>query len=304
MATKAKKSKLLSERFTLFDGANTLLMLLILFITLYPFWYCIIVSFNDSNDLLKGPLYFWPRAFSLDNYRFVFENPSLLSAFFVSVARTVVGMLLTVLFTGAAAYGLSKRDLIGRKYMMTYFIIPMYFGGGMIPTYLLIKGLGLLNNFLVYVIPSMWSFYYAILFMAFYDSIPESMEESAKIDGASVFTIFMRLILPVSMPIYATIALYCCVGQWNSWLDTVIYTKSESLVTLQYIMIKLVNEAEAQLELQKMMADTVTEMGVNAVSPTTVRVATMVVTTFPIVVVYPFFQKYFVKGIMLGSVKG
>ena len=177
---------------------------------------------------------------------------------------------------------------------MLYFVITMYFSGGMIPNYLLMKNLGLLNNFLVYIIPSMWGFYNAILFMSFYDSIPESLEEAATIDGAGKFQIYLRIILPASMPIVATIIIFQGVNQWHSWLDTLIYTKSSSLVTLQS------EEMEYLQNMSEKMGASATQV---TIKPATIRVATLVLTTFPITVIYPFFQKYFVGGIMLGAVK-
>ncbi len=281
-------------------------MITVLVIMLYPFWYCIIVSFNDANDFLKGPLYLWPRKFTLENYSFVINSSQMLVAVRNSVLRTVLGTVGHCIITGAAAYGLSKRDLVFRKFYTTFFVITMYFGGGLIPTYLLLRDIGLLDNFLVYIIPALWSFYNAILFMAYYESIPDSLEESARIDGASTVTIYFRIIFPASLPIFATVALYCIVGQWNSWMDTMLYTKSENLVTLQSMMGRMVQLAENM----KKMAEQLAKGGEGSassfmnVSPITVRVATMVITTFPIVIVYPFFQKYFVKGIMLGAVKG
>ena len=282
-------------------------MVCVVIIMFYPFWYCIIVSFNDATELYKGPLYLWPRKFSLENYCFVLSNDLVLVAIRNSVLRTVSGTILHCIFTGATAYGLSRPNLLYRKFYTTAFVITMYFGGGLIPTYLLYRNLGLLNNFLVYIIPSMFSFYNCILFMSFYESIPASLEESARINGASTIKIFFRIIVPVSKPIFATVALYSIVGQWNAWFDTLTYTKSDSLITLQSIMAKMLQAAE---NLKKMMMQLASSGGdvdssvLDSVTPTAVRVATMVITTFPIVVVYPFFQKYFVKGIMLGSVKG
>ncbi len=289
-----------------FRTVNGLLMALIIVIMLYPFWYCIIVSFNVSSDFLLGPLYFWPRKFTLENYSFVLSSRLIWVAIRNSLLRTVLGTVLHCVFTGAAAYGLSKKELIFRKFYAAVFVVTMYFGGGMIPTYLLFRDLKLIDNFLVYIIPTMWSFYNAILFMAYYESIPDSLEESAKIDGASVVTVFFRIIFPSSLPIYATIALFSIVGQWNSWYDTMIYTKSDNLVTLQSMMAKIIQMQENLKKMLEMMSKQSGMSGVKLanMSPTTVRVATMVITTFPIVVVYPFFQKYFVKGIMLGAVKG
>ena len=301
---KRKKNLPIGEK--IFVGVNTLIMLFLIVIMFYPFWYCIIASFNDANDFVMGPLYFLPRKFSLDNYEFVLASELFGVAVRNSILRTVIGTVVHCVFTGAAAYGLSRPNLLYRKFYTTIFVITMYFGGGMIPTYLLYRDLGLLDNFLVYIIPSMFSFYNCILFMSYYESVPLSLEESARIDGANTLTVYFRIIFPVSKPIFATVALYSIVSQWNSWFDTVIYTTSDNLTTLQSIMTKMLDAAE---NMKKMMQEMSMVGGaassmLDNVSPTTVRVATMVITTFPIAVVYPFFQKYFVKGIMLGSVKG
>ncbi|MDW7656303.1 MAG: carbohydrate ABC transporter permease [Bacillota bacterium] len=288
--------------YKMFDIINTCLMLIIAFITLYPFWYCLILSFNDGIDALKGPLYFLPRKISLENYEFVLNSPYILTALRNSVLRAVLGSVLSCAFTGLVAYGLSKREIFGRKAYMIYFTITMYFSGGMIPSYLLIKNLGLLDNFLVYIIPTMFGIFNAILFIAYYDSIPKELEESAFIDGAGVINIFFRIIFPTSLPIFATIALFTIVSQWNSYFDTLIYTSSDSLVTMQAVMSRMIAMAEAANEMNSKLAAGST--AVYAISPVTVRVATLIVTAFPITVVYPFLQKYFVKGIMLGAVKG
>lgn len=288
-----------------FDIANTALMIGLFIIMLYPFWYCIILSFNDPVDYYKGPLYLWPRVFSLENYKYVFQGKNFGHATFISIARTVCGTVLHCIVTGAAAYGLSKRQLMFRNIYTKIFVFTMFFGGGMIPTYLLIRSLGMLDTFWVYIIPGAFGFYNAILFMAFYDSIPESLEESARIDGASLPTIFFKIIFPVSKPIFATIALYQIVGHWNSWMDTLLYTKGDHLMTLQAILMRLLKIADNIVEMLKTLASVGNQQAdlVDRITPVSIRVAAMVVTTFPIVVVYPFFQKYFVKGIMLGSVK-
>ncbi|MBO5069286.1 MAG: carbohydrate ABC transporter permease [Roseburia sp.] len=302
---KRKKNLPIGER--VFFSVNTLIMICLLVVMLYPFWYCIIVSFSDANDFLKGPLYLWPRKFTLENYDFVLSSNLFGVAIRNSVFRTVLGTVLHCVFTGAAAYGLSRPNLLYRKFYTTVFVITMYFGGGLIPTYLLYRNLGLIDNFLIYIIPSMFSFYNCILFMSFYESIPASLEESARMDGANTLTIFFKIIVPVSKPIFATVALYSIVGQWNAWFDTLTFTKSKSLTTLQSMMAEMLQAAENMEKLiQQLSATGATgaNLAVADVSPMTVRVATMVITTFPIVVVYPFFQKYFVKGIMLGSVKG
>lgn len=298
-----KKKLPLGEK--IFRGVNTLLMICLMVVMFYPFWYCIIVSFNEASDLLMGPLSFLPRKFTLENYRFLFQSNKFPVAIRNSILRTVLGTVSHCALTGAVAYGLSRPNLMFRKVYTTIFVITMYFGGGLIPTYLLYRDLGLINNFLVYIIPGVFGFYHCILFMSFYESIPASLEESARMDGASVLTIFTRIIFPVSKPIFATIGLYCVVGQWNAWYDTVIYTKSDNLVTLQSILTQLLQAAENLEKMMQQMGSSGMAAGnaASKISPLAVRVAAMVITVFPIALVYPFFQKYFVKGIMLGSVK-
>ncbi|MBE6884642.1 MAG: carbohydrate ABC transporter permease [Ruminococcaceae bacterium] len=295
----------ISSEGRVFPVINGIIMSLILLTTLYPFWYCIVISFNDGTDALKGGFYLFPRIFTWENYEFIFQNSRLLTGFRNSVLRTVSGTLLHIGFTGIVAYGLSKKQLHFRKAYMFFILLTMYFSGGMIPQYLLIKNLGMLDNFLVYIIPTMFGVYNAILFISYYESIPESLEESATIDGAGKFVIFFRIIIPCSIPIFATIALFQIVSQWNSWFDTVIYTRSDTLVTLQSIMAKMVAEADAAKEMNEMVASGGgSSKAFVTIKPVTIRVATMIVTTFPITVAYPFLQKYFIKGIMLGSVKG
>ena len=293
------------RKISLFDYINIIFMLFVAFATLYPFYYCFVISFNDGIDALIPGIYFWPRKFTLENYRFVFSTKLLLTAFRNSVLRTVIGTILHVIITSAAAYALSKRDLFGRKAYMILFIITMYFSGGLIPTYLVFKKIGLTDNFLVYLLPLAWSYFNALLFMAYYDSIPDSLEESALIDGANQIYIFIRIIFPVSMPIIATIALFIGVNQWNSWMDTMIYTSNPQLETLQNLLIKIIKEAEYMIKIMQeaMQKGGGGSVGSMPVTPFTIRVATMIVTTFPIVIAYPFLQKYFIKGIMLGAVK-
>ncbi len=294
-----------NTRDRIFNVINVLLMFIVAAVTLYPFWYCIVISFNEGVDAMKGGIYLWPRKWSVENYEFILTSSRTLRAILNSVLRTVIGTLLHIAFTGVAAYGLSKRWIWGRRVYMVIFVITMYFGGGLIPYYMLLRDLKLLDNFLVYVIPSMWSFYDAILFMSYYASIPESLEDAARIDGAGALRIFKDIILPGSVPIFATVALFQGVAQWGAWFDTAIYTKSDNLVTLQSIMTQMIRSAEAAQEMNKQLAEAgVTQNAFATIKPVTIRVATMVFTTFPIAVLYPFLQKYFIKGIMLGSVKG
>lgn len=294
MKKKIKKVKL-------FDVINVLLMLVICFLMIYPIWYVIVNSFSQGTEVLKGGIYWWPREFCIENYEAVFKNKEIFTSFGITVLKTVVGTVTSVFFTAMVAYALSKSYLVGRKFYMVFGIITMFFSGGLIPYFLLIKNLGMLDSFWVYIIPSLFSFYNAIIFMTFFRNIPQEMEESAKIDGANDFKIFLKIILPVSGPVIATIALFNGVAQWNDYFTGVIYITNEQwLIPIQTFLYKIISENSSTRIVANMPASVRNSM----VTSTTIKYATMVVTTFPIVCVYPFLQKYFVQGIMVGSVKG
>ncbi|HOJ12419.1 MAG TPA: carbohydrate ABC transporter permease, partial [Clostridiales bacterium] len=224
-----------------FESLNYLFLSLFIFFTLYPFYYCVMLSFNDGKDAESGGIYFWPRLFTLENYRRVFSDPYILVGFRNSILRTVIGVVLAVFFTAMYAYAVSRRDLLFKKVYLTIGIITMYFGGGLIPYYILINRIGLIDNFLVYIIPGLFSMSNAILFITYFRDIPVSLEESAKIDGANDIYIFYKIIFPVSLPIFACIALFIGVSQWNSWFDTMLYTNSDNLETLPHLMVKILN---------------------------------------------------------------
>ncbi len=294
------------KKIALFDVINVVGMLIFAVSILYPFYYCLLVAFNDGYDSMIPGMYLWPRKFTLANFDFIFHSANFLQAFTNSVLRTVLGTLAALAVTFTASYGLYKLRFLKKVYTV-FFIIPMYVSGGLIPFYLVVKTLGLLDNFFIYILPATWSFFNALLFMAYFrSSIDSAIEESAQIDGASSLRILVSIILPVSLPVIATVALFCAVGQWNSWFDTVIYTKSESLRTLQSLLMKLINEAESMRKLIDDLASKGQNVDrlVGKIQPNGVRVATMFVVIVPILCVYPFLQRYFVKGIMIGAVKG
>jgi putative aldouronate transport system permease protein len=284
----------------IFDTINILIMLVICFITIYPIWYTIINSFNEGQDAMRGGIYWWPRKFTLQNYVAVFSNSGIVKALGVTVAKTVLGTVVHVFFTAMVAYALSKKDLIGRNIYTTLGLITLFFSGGLIPLYLLIKSLGLLDNFLVYIIPAAFSFYDLLIFKSFFSQIPASLEEAARIDGASDFKIFVRVVIPLSLPVIATIALFHGVYQWNDYFTGMIYINKNDLQPIQTYLYKVVAQAGAN----SVSANMPGAIGATTVTQQTIKLATMVVTTFPIVCVYPFLQKYFVKGMLLGSVKG
>lgn len=280
----------------IFNTANVIFMVFFLAIIALPLWNIVALSFNDATDAARGGIYFWPREFSLESYYTVFEDSAIYKAFVISVAKTVIGVVLHTALTAMVAYGMSRRNLMGRKIYMNMGILTMFFSGGMIPTFLLFKELGLLNNFWVYIIPVLFSFYDMVILMNFFRSIPFSLEESAMMDGANPFIIFVKIILPLSLPVLATIALFHGVFQWNDYMTANIYVDDRSLYPLQMLLFRIVSE-----NLSPAVAT-----GTNVVRNTTsqsLQLATMVVTTVPVVVIYPFLQKYFIQGMTLGSVK-
>lgn len=266
---------------------------------LYPFYYVLIASFNQGSDTLLGGVYLWPRRVTLENYRIFLEDPKWYRAFLVTIARTIVGTALGLLLTSLVAYGLSHRHLLFRKTYFTFIIFAMYFSGGLIPYYVVLRSLHLLNSFAVFIIPSMLNTFFLLIAISFFREIPGEMKESAHMDGAGELTVFARIILPVSTPLLATMALFMGVGQWNSWVDAAYFVQSENLRTLTFRMMEVINKSNAPMN--ALAAANSSSAGVTSFS---LQVTAMVVSVIPIICVYPFLQKYFVHGIMLGSVKG
>lgn len=266
---------------------------------LYPFYYVLILSFNKGTDSLLGSVYLWPRSFTLENYAQFLNDPAWYKAFLVTVARTVLGTVSGVLFTCLVAYGLSHRDLLFHKAYFTVIIFAMYFSGGLIPYYVVLRSIGLLNSFGVYIVPSLLNTFFLLIAISFFRDIPGELKESAHIDGARELVVFYRIILPVSMPLIATMALFVGVGQWNSWLDSAYFVQSEELRTLAFRMMEVINRSNAPMD-----ALAVANSSSAGVTSYSLQVAAMVISIAPIVCVYPFLQKYFIQGIMLGSVKG
>lgn len=286
--------------FTVGDFILTVIMILICFICLYPVWYTVVISFNDSTDAMRGGIYWFPRKFSIESYRTVFQDSTIMRAFLVTILRTVIGTVTSVFFTAMVGYAFSKKHIMGNKVYMILGTITMFFSGGLIPTFIILKRLGLYDNFLVYILPSLFNFYNMIIFMTYFREMSPALEESAKLDGCNDLTIFTRIILPLSMPVVATIALFNGVGHWNDYFTGVMYINKAALQPIQTYLYRIVASASASKSVVSMPAGFTAQQ----VSSTSVRLATMVVTTFPIMCVYPFLQKYFVKGFMVGSIKG
>ncbi|MDX8362370.1 MULTISPECIES: carbohydrate ABC transporter permease [Bacillaceae] len=284
----------------IFDTFNLLLMLFICFITIYPIWYVIVNSLNDGVDAMQGGIYWWPREFTLENYAAVFSNQGIVTSFGVTIAKTVIGTIAHVFFTAMVAYAFSRKDLTGRKIYMFIGVVTMFFNGGLIPYFLLIRDIGLFDNFLVYIIPTLFNFFHLIIFVSFFKQLPPSLEEAAKIDGANDFMIFIKVIIPLSMPVIATIALFQGVYQWNDYFAGVIFVNNPDLQPIQTYLYRVVAESSSN----QMLANAPGGITTRTVTSQSIKLATMVVTTLPIVLVYPFLQKYFVKGMLIGSVKG
>uniref|UniRef100_A0A7C3IJA0 Carbohydrate ABC transporter permease n=1 Tax=Gracilinema caldarium TaxID=215591 RepID=A0A7C3IJA0_9SPIR len=282
------------------ERALELLMVLICFVTLYPVYYTVIISLNESADTMLGGIYWWPRKFTLDSYKAVFMDTNIIKAFNITIWRTLIATVGSVFFTSMVAYAFSKRYLMGHKFYMMLGTITMFFGGGLIPYFILIKNIGLYDTFWVYVIPGLFNFWNALIFMSFFREIPAALEESAHIDGAHDFTIFLKIILPISTPVLATIALFVGVWNWNDYFMGVIFVNNPDLQPIQTFLYRVIASATASRAVVAM------PVGISGgqVNSQSVQLATMVVTTAPIIVIYPFLQKYFVKGIMIGSIKG
>lgn len=283
-----------------FDTFNVILMLMICFIALYPIWYTVVYAFNNGKDAMMGGIYWWPRQFTLDNFKAVFTNAGIFKAFGVTIARTVLGTATNVFFTAMVAYALSKQKLVGRKLYLTMGIITMFFSGGLIPVFLNIKNLGLLDNFMVYILPSMFNFYNLIIFQSFFRELPAGLEESAFIDGANDMQTFVKIILPLSAPVLATIALFVGVWHWNDYFTGVIYINNPDLQPIQTFLYRVIAESSSN----QMLANAPGGVSKTTITSSSIKLATMIITTLPIVCVYPFLQKHFVKGMLLGSMKG
>lgn len=293
MNLKAAKGDLDSR---IFDTINIILLVTFTIIIVVPLWNVVVSSFSSGRSLAEGGFIFWPTEFSLENYQAVFRDANIWNAFFISVAKTVIGVITHVFFCAMVGYGLSKKYVRGRKFYVAMGVVTMFFSGGMIPTYLLMKDLGLLNSFWVYIIPALLSFYDVIILMNFFRNVPDSLEESAKIDGGGDWRIFLSIFIPLSMPAMATIALFNGVGQWNDFMTTKLYITDQSLYPLQMMLYEIIVQSQTQ---------SMQNIGSVAIQTTTkgVQLATIVVTTLPIVVMYPILQRYFISGMMLGAVK-
>jgi putative aldouronate transport system permease protein len=293
-ATKALNRTVIEDK--VIDVVVYITCAVVLFTTLYPFYYILIISLNDGIDASLGGIYWWPRTFTLDNFTQFFNDPKWVMGLGVAILRTVIGTLFGIFFTSIVAYGLSFKDLAYRRTYMIIIIISMYFSGGIIPYYTILKALHLVNTFGVYVVPGALNVFFLLVGISFFQDIPPSLRESAVLDGASEMRVFRKIILPISSPFIATLVLFIAVGHWNNWYDSAFFIRDKSLRTLSYLMMEVVNSAQVPTQAANAGATVRT-------TPLSIQTAAMVVSVLPIVCTYPFLQKYFVKGLMIGSVK-
>ncbi len=287
---------------SLFTIFNTIFMIAFVVITLYPVLNTLAVSFNDGTDALRGGIYLWPRKWSLKNYMTVLQKDNLITGAYISVARTVIGTVFGLAANALLAFIVSRKKFLFKSQLSLFWVITMYVNGGMIPTFLVYKGLGLTNSFWVYVIPGMLGAFNMLVMRTYMMGISDSLEESAQLDGAGYMTIFIKIISPLCKPVYATVALFIAVGQWNSWFDAMLYNRmSDQYTTLQYELMKLLSSVTNQGATAETMQNAVEAAG--AVTPTSIRAAATIITMLPIVCLYPFLQRYFVAGLTIGGVK-
>ncbi|XEC92948.1 carbohydrate ABC transporter permease [Paenibacillus tarimensis] len=279
-------------------------LILLAFAAFYPFWNAAVISFNSGIDTSKGGVTLWPRSFTIDNYAIVFQDARIVNGFYISILRTAIGTTAAVLCTAVFAYGMTKRELIGRKYYMIFCIITMYFSGGLIPAFLVIRGLGLMNSFWVFIIPGLISVWNMIIFRTFFQGLPAGLEESSKIDGCGNWGTFIRIVLPLSGPVIATLGLFTAVYHWNDWFFPSIYITNEKLLPIQTMLQQILNSnimTEQMSQLDSAAQGRLSRM--RSVTSKSLSMATMMVATIPIIMVYPFVQRFFVKGVLVGSLK-
>lgn len=288
----------------IFDVFNYTFIILLSVVMLYPYLNQLVISLNDGMDTILGGVTIWPRKFTWTNYEALFGSSEIFNAFVLTAIVTVLHTLLALLVTTSAAYAVTKKDLPFRNTITTMFIIPMYIGGGIIPTFILYRYMGLLNNPLVYIVPSCFSFYNMIVTRTYIQGLPDSLSEAALIDGANEITVLFKIILPLSLPVIATVALWTMVGTWNDWINTLYFVNERKYYTLQYVVMQIIKQNDIVAKLAAEQALTGGEINQEAQTTTeSIKAAAVIFSTIPIVMTYPFLQKYFVKGVAIGAVK-
>lgn len=293
-----------STGYRIFSVFNTIFMILLIVVMVFPYLNVLAKTFNDGADTAMGGITIYPRVFTLQNVKAVLGDSQIVQAFGVSVLRVVLGVLACIVVQFTAAYALLKKELKGRSAIIMFLTIPMFFGGGLIPRYILYSNMGMLNNFLVYILPGAFSLYNMVIIRTYMNTIPASLAESARLDGANELLILLRIILPLSLPIVATIALWSAVSHWNDWNTTLYFITKKPLYTLQYVLVQVLKETERITKMiQQAQLDGLEYNATVNATPESVQAAQIVITTIPIIIVYPFMQKYFIKGVTLGAIK-
>lgn len=291
------KKKSLGDR--IFVICNTIFMVAFVVITLYPVLNTLAISFNDGIDAVRGGIHLIPRKFTIQNYYTVLHKQNMVTGAYITVLRTVIGTLLALVANALLAFIVSRKRFLFRSQLSLFWVVTMYVNGGLIPVFLLYKNLHLTGTFWVYVVPSAVSAFNMLVIRTYMVGLPDSLEESAQLDGAGYMTIFVKIISPLCKPVYATVALFVAVGQWNSWFDSMLYNRmSTKYTTLQYELMKLLSSVMQQSG----SADSARNSG-NSITPTSIRAAATIATMLPIVCLYPFLQRYFVTGLTIGGVK-
>lgn len=294
--------KPLSER--IFSIVNYSLVIGLCLTIILPFLNILALAFNNGIDAQKGGIYFWPREFSLENIKEVFAQSHIVTGFYISIFRTVVGTVLSVFLTAMAAFVLKSNTLPGRK-MITFFVFfTMLFSGGIIPYYMVLKELSLTNTIWVYIIPSLYSVWNIIIMRTFFQAIPDSIEDAARIDGCGEFKLFLKIILPMSTPVIAAIGLFNAVAHWNDWFSGVFYVRDKELKPLSTLLQEMLTQQDSLKDLLLQSSSAQYEM-LNQIQVTgdSMKMATIIIVIAPIIIVYPFVQKYFAKGVNIGGVK-
>lgn len=294
-----KQTKRKGKRISGFSIFNYCFFSLVAIIMVFPLWNVLVISFTDYREYVMNPLMLFPKNISLEAYKYIFSNSELLESLKVSVIITVTGTLLSMFISVGAAYALSKRSLPGRNICLTLVLFTMFFSGGLIPSFLLVKQLGIYDTLLALVLPNAINTWYLIIMKNYFISLPDSLEESGRIDGANDLQILFRIVLPISMPIVATFLLFYGVDRWNEWWSAMMYINDTNKYPLQLMLRNLIvmNFSSAS------MATSYTQANANFVAKENIKMATAVVAIVPIAAVYPFLQKYFAKGMMVGAIK-
>lgn len=301
----AVRRKARKQKITIADILLYVLFGLFALICTFPFYYIFIITISNNDLVSRGMVSLIPRGIHFGNYVEVMKLKGLGQAAFISVSRTVLGTVLTLLGTMFLGYAMSRQEYWKRKFWYRFVVITMYFNAGMIPWFINMKNLGMVNNFAAYVIPGIVSPFYMILYKTYIESIPASLEESAQLDGAGYLKRFFKIIFPLSKPMLATIAIFTGVAQWNSFNDTLMLVSDSRLYTLQFILYRYMSEAETLAAAIRSNPSALANMDLsNMLTATSIRMTITMVVVIPVMCIYPFFQKYFVKGIMIGAVKG